>query len=208
MRSSLVIPLLFILLAGASTVAAAPPVIPHLKELDHPVTGCFLVAQRGQYGPYFARSVVYLVEHNAHGSIGLIINQPLGKRVADVLPDLQHAEAGTYPLWFGGPLSLHIMVLLFRGQYQTDLALPIRDGVYASSNLRMLDALVKARKPASELRMYAGQADWSPGQLEQEVADQSWYVVAGDPDVLFNADSGLWQQLINQLDPPGIVAQR
>jgi putative AlgH/UPF0301 family transcriptional regulator len=56
--------------------------------------------------------------------------------------------------------------------------------------------------------MYAGQADWSPGQLEQEVADQSWYVVAGDPDVLFNADSGLWQQLINQLDPPGIVAQR
>jgi putative transcriptional regulator len=208
MRRFPVILLLFLLLAGTRAVSAAAAGSAHLEELDQPEAGCFLVAQRGLQGPYFARSVVYLLEHNVHGSIGLIINQPLGQRAADVLPDLAHTRTGTYPVWFGGPLSPHVMMLLFRGEYHTELALPIRDGVYASSNLHMLNALVKARKPASELRMYAGQANWTAGQLEQEVADHSWYVVAGDPDVLFSADSGLWQRLINRLDPPGIIAQR
>jgi putative transcriptional regulator len=191
---------------AVSVTLAASPADPDAPALA-PAPGCFLVAQRGLYGPYFTRTVIYLLQHGKDGSVGLIVNRPLGKRVADMLPDMHSFEIGAFPVYNGGPLSPHIMVMLFRGDYQTELALPVRDGVYASSNLAMLGVMLKSHKPESELRMFAGQANWEPGQLQQELGQHAWYVLPGNPDLLFGADSThLWQRLINQVDPVGIVA--
>jgi putative transcriptional regulator len=192
---------------GASAGPALPVANPAPVTETTLAPGVLLVARRGQYGPYFAKTVVYLLEHDQTGSVGLVLNRPLGKRVAEMLPDIQSFGIGSYPVYNGGPLSPHIMVMLFRGKYPADLALHVRDDIYASSNLKMLGKLLQADKPASELRLFAGQANWEPGQLEQEVDNASWYVIAGNAALLFEGNPDrLWQRLINQLDPMGIVA--
>ncbi len=195
-----------LLLAGNACCVAAPSGYP-CDGTAEPVTGCFLVADRGLYGPYFGKAVVYLIQHNTEGSVGVIINHPLGKMLADLLPELRTIDPGSYPVYKGGPVNPHIMVMLFRDDYLPELALHVSDNVYASSNMKMLMQMMQDHKPDSELRMYAGQATWGPGQLARELELGYWYVTQGDPDAVFsdNADY-LWSKLINRLDPQGIMA--
>lgn len=196
-------------LLAASGVTAEPSITPRTDQTAQPeaAAGRFLVARRNLYGPYFTRTVIYLLQHNEYGTVGLVVNRPLGKQIADLLPDMHSFEIGAYPVYNGGPVSPHIMVMLFRSEYHTDKALLVSDDVYASSNMAMFGEMLKAHKPDNELRMFAGQANWKPGQLQQEIESLAWYVTAGDPALLFEGEpSHLWKDLINQIDPLGIIA--
>jgi len=195
------------LLAG-NALCAAPADTAAAGTLE-PAAGRFLVASRGLYGPYFSKSVIYVLQHNSTGTVGVIVNRPLGRNVAEVLPDMQTLELGGYPVYNGGPVNPRIMVMLFRGSYSTELALHVSDDVYASSNTAMLAEIKTTRKPGSELRMFAGQASWAPGQLARELGQGTWYVTEGDPDALFAGDADyLWRKLINRLDPQGIMVRQ
>jgi len=200
------------LLAGGTqiTVAAVSPELSFKRvatTYEKPAAGKFLVAQRGLSGPYFSRTVVYLLKHDEQGTVGLIVNRPIDKIVSDVLPDMYSLEHGSFPLYYGGPVSPRIMVMLIRDDLDSELALRVTDGVYASSNLALLTKLIVSRKPGDELRFFVGQANWIPGQLEKELQQDAWFVTAGDPEEIFagNTDK-LWQKLINRLDPLGIIA--
>lgn len=197
-----------LLLFQALLLQAAPAREPISGPLE-PAAGRFLVARRDLYAPFFSHSVIYLLQHNSAGTVGVIVNRPLGKTAAELLPDLQDQGLGTYPVFNGGPVNPRIMVMLFRGSYSTELALHVSDDVYASSNTAMLAEIKTTRKPGSELRMFAGQASWAPGQLARELGQGTWYVTEGDPDALFAGDADyLWRKLINRLDPQGIMVRQ
>ena len=202
---------LLLLPGSANRGAAAPsPPTPHTGGNDlEPAPGRFLVAQRGLYGPYFSRTVIYLLQHDAEGSLGLVVNRPINYRASDVLPDLEGTQVGSYPLFNGGPVGVHRMIMLVKDIPDTELALKIIDGVYASNNQELLDRMVAKQKPASELRLYIGHAGWLPGQLERELRENSWYVTDGDPAAVFSDDAGdLWGSLIDRIDPTGIMVLR
>ncbi|MGB5474205.1 MAG: YqgE/AlgH family protein [Gammaproteobacteria bacterium] len=193
-----------LLLAG-NAVSAAPAGTAAAGTLE-PAAGRFLVASRGLYGPYFSKSVIYLLQHNSTGTVGLIVNRPLGRNVAEVLPDVTTFGLGGYPVYNGGPVNPNIMVMLFRGSYSTELAVHVDGDVYASSNSAILEQMMTEQKPARELRMFAGQAGWLPGQLARELVQGSWHVTDGDPDTLFaGGGNDLWIKLIDRLDPLGIL---
>jgi putative transcriptional regulator len=197
-----------LLLFQAHLLQAAPTGEPISGPLE-PAAGRFLVARRDLYAPFFSHSVIYLLQHNSAGTVGVIVNRPLGKTAAELLPDLQDQGLGSYPVFNGGPVNPRIMVLLFRGDYQQEPALHVSDDVYASSDSAMLAQLLVARKPVNELRMFAGQAGWLPGQLSRELARDDWYVTEGDPDALFSGDTrSLWRKLIDRLDPLGMLVQQ
>jgi len=186
---------------AATSSAAAPGTAPE------PAAGRLLVAQRSLLGPFFARTVVYLLQHDVHGSVGLILNRPLDKRAADVWPELRGVETADLPVSFGGPISPQALVILFRGGPRGETALRVRDDIYAGSDPGMLGELLEAGKKEHEVRLFAGRASWTHGQLQQELERQDWYVMAADPDLLFGAaGTSLWQRLINRLDPVGILA--
>jgi putative transcriptional regulator len=195
-----------LLLTCATLCVAEPPAGTPVAGQLAPAAGRFLVARRDLYAPFFSRSVIYLVQHNSTGSVGVIVNRPLGKSAAELLPDLQEPELSTYPVYIGGPVNPRIIVLLFRGNRPMQTALHVSDGVYASSDSAVLAQLIVSQKPVNELRMFAGQAGWLPGQLSGELAREDWYVTEGDPDVLFSDNTGdLWRRLIDRLDPQGIM---
>jgi putative transcriptional regulator len=200
--------LLALLLLPGTPVRAAPAIDPAPGTLV-PAAGRFLVARRDLYAPFFSRSVVYLIQHDDAGTAGVIVNRPLGKRAADLLPDLSSPWLDAFPVYRGGPVSPRIMLLLFRGSYRTELAQHVSNDVYASSDSTMLEQLMRDHKPVSELRLFAGHAGWLPGQLAAELARGDWYVTEGDPDMLFSgAADGLWRKLIDRLDPQGILVLR
>jgi putative transcriptional regulator len=55
------------------------------------------------------------------------------------------------------------------------------------------------------LRIFAGYAGWSAGQLEGEIARGDWYVVPGQPTDVFGEDAGhLWREVLRR--QPGELA--
>ena len=81
----------------------------------------------------------------------------------------------------------------------------VANGVYISSDRGVLNEVLAAKKPASEVRFYIGHSGWATGQLDLELERDSWHVVAADSAVIFSdKTASLWNRLIERLEPRGI----
>ena len=101
------------LLAGLVLSAPAPPPSPPALPANEPAIGQFLVANR-QVGGFFGETVIVLVDHGAHGSLGLIVNRPVELTLAELLPDLEPARGHREHAWLGGPVAPDQLLLLIR----------------------------------------------------------------------------------------------
>ena len=163
------------------------------------LTNHFLIAMPGIEDGTFARSVVYVCEHSEHGALGLIINKPGSISMADLfekvdLP-LARAELGGQPVFQGGPVQTERGFVLH--EPITAEGLPPDESIYASTltvpgGLEMttskdvLEALSNGGGPRRVL-ITLGYSAWSEGQLESEIAGNSWLTVDADTSLIFDA---------------------
>ncbi|MFO1180289.1 YqgE/AlgH family protein [Ottowia sp.] len=163
------------------------------------LTNHFLIAMPGMEDGTFARSVVYVCEHSEHGALGLIINKPGDINMADLfqkvdLP-LARAELGGLPVFHGGPVQTERGFVLH--EPITAEGLPPDESIYASTltvpgGLEMttskdvLEALSSGGGPRRVL-ITLGYSAWGEGQLESEIAGNSWLTVGADTDLIFDA---------------------
>ena len=192
-------------IAGTPFVAASIAPGPPSAAAPKPAPGMFLVARRSLGGTYFGETVIYLVEHDAQGTLGLIVNRSSNIRLADAVPDIDEALAAPHRLYLGGPVEPAMIMMLLRSESAARGMAHVADSVYVSADRRVLDAALEARRRAGEFRLYVGYSGWSAGQLDAEIERGSWHVVPAHGDAVFAADSdSLWQRLIERLEPPGI----
>jgi putative transcriptional regulator len=167
----------------------------------------FLVARRALDDPYFGQSVVYLVEHGEDGTLGLIVNRSSDVSLSEAIPDIEDMPATAHALHYGGPVGLPMILMLVRSELATEGMEHVADDVYISSDRRVLDEVLAAKKPASKVRFYIGHSGWAAGQLDFELERGSWHVVAADTDAIFSGNTAsLWDRLIERLEPRGIQA--
>jgi putative transcriptional regulator len=67
--------------------------------------GALLVASPNLSDPNFRRTVVYLVEHRAQGSLGVVLNRPSEITVSDVLPAWAPLSSSPPAVFVGGPVE-------------------------------------------------------------------------------------------------------
>jgi putative transcriptional regulator len=188
---------------------ASVPALVAVSQDSEPASGMFLVAQRGLHDPYFTRTVILLLQHNANGSLGLIINRKANLQLSDAIEDIDKAEASKHSLFFGGPLGTHRVFMLMRHGDATDQSHRIANDIYFSAHQDVLENMLARKTPDSELRLFLGYSSWSAGQLAGELIRGSWHLAEGEAEAVFNAASnGLWEQLIETLEPVGIEVKR
>ena len=162
------------------------------------LTNHFLIAMPGMEDGSFARSVVYVCEHSERGALGLIINKPGDISLADLfervdLP-LARADLGVQPVFHGGPLQtergfvLHDPVVAEglapdQSVYASTLAVP--GGLEMTTSKDVLEALSSGGGPRRVL-VTLGYSSWGEGQLESEIAGNSWLTVGADADLVFD----------------------
>jgi putative transcriptional regulator len=160
---------------------------PGLPGASLELTGRLLVAtpELGE-GP-FERSVVLVLDHDEGGALGVVINRPTEVDVSEVLPSWQPLASAPGVLFQGGPVALDsaLGLALVPSGSDDDEELGWRRVV---GRLGLVDLDTPPEVLAAELtrlRIFAGYAGWAGGQLEDELAEGAWYVVAATADGAF-----------------------
>ena len=155
--------------------------------------GQLLVATPALQEPTFSRSVILLLEHSpGEGALGVVVNRPTAVAVADVVGAVADLATDPAVLFEGGPVSQTTAIGLgAAAPGALDEAEPPEGIAPVTPPLVTVDldhdpAMLAAT--LRTLRVFAGYAGWSPGQLEGEVAEGSWYVVDALPGDAFTAD--------------------
>ncbi len=178
--------------------------------------GTLLIAGPGMYDPNFRQSVILLCEHNDRGSMGLVINRPTELVLTDAVHQLSGAERDDV-IYSGGPVQPDHLLILIRSEWEPPSSHHVFGDVYLGTDLPTLKSLVSdttlldgsssgdpstAQMSDTVFRGYAGYAGWASGQLDGELATQSWIVVAADSKWIFDADPKVvWPELMRSLGP-------
>ena len=152
----------------------------------------FLIAMPHMVDPNFAQTLTYIVEHNANGAMGLVINRPIDMTLSALLAQVsvQHTSAALQktPVHFGGPVQVDRGFVLHQpvGEWQSTLAVNASIGLTTSKDI--LVAVGNGEGP-NKLLVTLGYAGWAPGQLENELSQNAWLTVQASPEVIFDVPS-------------------
>lgn len=139
---------------------------------------------------FFSRTVTYICEHGEAGAMGIVINQPLEVELQEILEhlDIEVTDApNDRTVLAGGPVQIDHGFVLHRPGGDWDSTLKISDQVYLTTSRDVLAAIAAGTGPADHL-VALGYAGWGAGQLEEELAQNSWLTVKADPEILFKTD--------------------
>jgi len=160
---------------------------------DESLRGKLLVASPALVDPNFARTVVFITEHNDEGAMGIVLNRPSDSSVESVVPELAEI-AGGEPIYVGGPVQPEALVLLAEfSDLDAAAWIVVADVGLASADVGLEDLAAAVRRG----RVYAGYSGWGPGQLEAEMEIDSWIVEPPLPAELFPDDPlTLWSDVL------------
>jgi putative transcriptional regulator len=175
---------------GASGRAA-----PILGEGGDSLAGRLLVASEKMGDPGFQNTVIYMVEHNAGGAMGLIVNLPFGSvplaRLFERLdlepPEVAPGAAREIEVYYGGPVEPERGFLLHSAEVLIEGSIVVGEGVAMTAEPEMLHRIARGEGPERTLFAF-GYAGWGPRQLESEFARDDWFTIPFDPALVFAAD--------------------
>lgn len=159
---------------------------PFMQLQDH-----FLIAMPHLIDDYFQQSVIYMCEHHEQGSMGIVLTQQTDLSVAELMAKMNFmmAENRTYPkdvVLAGGPVSVENGFILHKTtKHSFQHSYKITDNIQLTTSADIVQSFGTMQQPEKFI-VALGCASWTPGQLEREIAENSWLVVPADEHILFD----------------------
>jgi len=146
--------------------------------------------------PNFRETVVLVTLDERAQAIGVILNRPTNRSLAELLPS-ERFKAFTDAIYFGGPVARQGLFAIFRADKAPGEAMKILSGLYLALMPSTINALIN--RPPPKIRFLAGYSGWGPRQLRTEIDRGDWLVVDADSDAVFRKDtSSLWQDMLRR----------
>jgi putative transcriptional regulator len=160
-----------------------------------------LLLDSGQLGgSFFQRTVVLICQHDVEGAFGLVLNRATGTNAGDMIVADLPATLKSCPLYLGGPVQPSALSFL-----HSDAFLPDANVLPNLSLGHSLDTLVELGEsfaPARRLKLFAGYAGWSPGQLEDEMKRKAWLTHPASLELVFETPPDqLWPSILREMGP-------
>lgn len=153
------------------------------------LSGKLLIASPSM-SDHFRRAVVLVVEHNEDGAFGLVLNRPSDSTVGEAAPELAQLIGGEHALHIGGPVQSNAVTAIGEHSEPGDATKLIVGAV----------GMVDLERPPdlAQVRVFAGYAGWSAGQLDAEVEAEAWIIERAQADDLF-AEGDLWATVLERM---------
>ena len=161
----------------------------HNAKVKDSLKGHFLLAMPSLDAGLFAKSITYLIEHGEEGAMGLIINRPLDLAISEVFDQLEiksSVSLNCIPIMVGGPVQMDQGFVLHRDKVSNwEACIEVSDEILLTTSQDILFSIAEDQGPKETL-IALGYAGWSPGQLEAELAKNSWLTMPADSDIIFS----------------------
>jgi len=174
-----------------------------------------LIAMPQLQDPNFKRTVALLVDQDANGTFGLVLNRPvdLSARVLCENLDVEWRGDPIANAHWGGPVQPDTGWMLCA----EGLAICAEDegvkevvpGLFFAGSIDVLRAV--AGTPPPQVRLFLGYAGWGPGQLEDEMAQGAWLVAPVSSEAVFRVSpDAMWEHVVRSLgvDPATLISTR
>jgi putative transcriptional regulator len=168
----------------------------------------------------FKRAVVLMIEHNANGSMGFVINRPVQTSLSDLVVTDSIKIPENVPAWYGGPVETTTGIILHKKA-------PDETGVggltlsasetslvdLVDYSVRRSDHLSQGSTPAPgspdrhpddawlyPYRFLVGYSGWGAGQIDDELRQGAWIQIPLSDELLFNTKWGsIWEAALGQV---------
>jgi putative transcriptional regulator len=148
-------------------------------------------------GSFFHRTVVLICQHDADGAFGLVLNRSSNQKVGDILVADLPSALKENTLFLGGPVQPTALSFLHSDQFIPEAN--VMPNLHLGHSLDSLVEIGESYSPQQQLKIFAGYAGWSPGQLDDEMKRESWLTHPASLHWVFNPDPALlWQQILQQ----------
>jgi putative transcriptional regulator len=164
--------------------------------------------------PTFAGTVVYVLDHSDTGTLGVVLGRPSQVEIRDVLPGWCDLAVEPAVFHVGGPCETDTALCLATSSGDSpnpssgsggDLpdAEPHTGLRRVAGNVHLVDLDADSSGVGDQidgLRVFAGYAGWSAGQLAAEIAEGAWACVPGLPDDVLSSAAGpaLWREVMGR----------
>lgn len=167
-----------------------------------PAAGDLLVASILLADGVFNQTVVLVLDLDADGALGVILNEISQTPLESVLPDWVPAVSEPRLLFNGGPVSPNGAICLASVSARGEEP-PGWRPLFENVGLLHLDTPIEIVKGAyDDLRIFAGYAGWAPGQLQSELDEGMWHVVTATYDDVFGVQpTELWRTVLRRQPP-------
>lgn len=148
----------------------------------------FLIAMPSLNESIFSHTITYICDHSEDGAMGVVINQPLGIDMSEIYQQLDCTDGDhdhDCPVLCGGPVQPERGFILHPPGQEWESTLAVSKGVALTASRDIIDAISRGEGPSKYL-VTLGYAGWEAGQLEEEIANNAWLTLDGDPKIIFN----------------------
>lgn len=162
--------------------------------------GSLLVAVPLLDEPTFHRTVIYMLQHNEEGAVGLVLNRPTNQEHLPGLDPWMHELSHPQVVFRGGPVQDDAFIAV------AALALALADDVEGFAPLEhglgTVDLSIlpdEVAEALTHLRVFRGYSGWGASQLDDELSEGSWLVLSSEPHDVFCADpKSLWRAVLRR----------
>jgi len=164
-----------------------------------PGKGKILISEPFLPDTFFNRTIVYLADHNAEGSVGLILNKKLEIKVCDAISGFDKWKE---LLYMGGPVNPDTLYYLHNLGETIPKSVLVSENIYWGGDIDHIRRMIRnGRIMNSQIRFFLGYSGWSAGQLENELKENSWVIAKIKPEIIFDSQSAdSWKKVLRGLN--------
>ena len=159
-----------------------------------PKKGRLLLAEPFMDDNHFARSVIYMCEHNKTGSYGFILNNNLNIKLDEIIPDIEIPNISVH---YGGPVNSSNLFFLHQLGDIIENSVKISDKIWTSGDFnQVIEFINMGILDINKLKFFLGYSGWSNNQLATEFDSNSWIATEIIEENIFSKNEDLWKEVL------------
>jgi putative transcriptional regulator len=157
-----------------------------------------LLVAKPELGEFYRSTVLFVRPMGNGRHVGFIINRPTPMTLGKLFPEHGPSQKVTNPVLLGGPMNVDsVFAVVHREAVPGDKSIPLSPEMSLAFDADTVDRIIENEGNAA--RFFVGLVVWQPGELEQELQKDFWFVMRNDADLVFRKTTdGLWEELVQR----------
>lgn len=159
-----------------------------------PQKGRIIISEPFLSGNYFSRSTVLLVDYSDNGAVGFILNKPFKIGIKEMFSNFPDCD---FEVFIGGPVNKSNLYFIHTLGNQINGSLKVKDELYWGGDFEQLKSLIATGEVANDqVKFFIGYSGWGAGQLDTEIAENSWLISDADIQLIMKSDRNFWLETV------------